>query len=247
MESPPTLRESKPTLLESPPTLRESPPTQMESTAFPKEAPKRLEAPPSGSPDLLPLRPDGKPLFPGELTGPGETRSRDRGVLLRLHGILLTHPPPFPAFRPRGETCPPRARGHFPLGVGRWDLRETVPERGAAHFPLGQAVGITGKARGMPGKQVFPSGRTIVISGKLAGYSIRRTRHSQAVYTEGMKASVSLPDDVFEETEHLAAELQTSRSQLIQPCNTGVRGQACHPIRTIGPSASLLATESYSK
>lgn len=33
-------------------------------------------------------------------------------------------------------------------------------------------------------------------------------------YTQGMKTAVSIPDDVFEEAERLAAELQTSRSQL---------------------------------
>lgn len=33
-------------------------------------------------------------------------------------------------------------------------------------------------------------------------------------YTLGMKTAVSIPDDVFEEAERLAAELQTSRSQL---------------------------------
>jgi metal-responsive CopG/Arc/MetJ family transcriptional regulator len=34
-------------------------------------------------------------------------------------------------------------------------------------------------------------------------------------YTEkGMKTTVSIPDDVFEEAERLAAELETSRSQL---------------------------------
>jgi hypothetical protein len=33
-------------------------------------------------------------------------------------------------------------------------------------------------------------------------------------YTAGMKTAVSIPDDVFEEAEHLATELQTSRSQL---------------------------------
>jgi hypothetical protein len=33
-------------------------------------------------------------------------------------------------------------------------------------------------------------------------------------YTEGMKTAVSIPDDVFEEAERLAAELGTSRSQL---------------------------------
>ena len=32
-------------------------------------------------------------------------------------------------------------------------------------------------------------------------------------YTLGMKTAVSIPDDVFEEAERLAAELQTSRSQ----------------------------------
>jgi hypothetical protein len=37
---------------------------------------------------------------------------------------------------------------------------------------------------------------------------------SQDSYTNGMKTAVSLPDDVFEEAERLAAELQTSRSQL---------------------------------
>jgi len=33
-------------------------------------------------------------------------------------------------------------------------------------------------------------------------------------YTKGMKTAVSIPDEVFEEAERLAAELQTSRSQL---------------------------------
>jgi len=33
-------------------------------------------------------------------------------------------------------------------------------------------------------------------------------------YTCGMKTAVSIPDDVFEEAERLADELQTSRSQL---------------------------------
>jgi metal-responsive CopG/Arc/MetJ family transcriptional regulator len=33
-------------------------------------------------------------------------------------------------------------------------------------------------------------------------------------YTLGMKTAVSIPDDVFEDAERLAAELQTSRSQL---------------------------------
>ena len=33
-------------------------------------------------------------------------------------------------------------------------------------------------------------------------------------YTCGMKTAISIPDDVFEEAERLAAKLQTSRSQL---------------------------------
>ena len=33
-------------------------------------------------------------------------------------------------------------------------------------------------------------------------------------HTYGMKTAISIPDDVFEEAERLAAELQTSRSQL---------------------------------
>lgn len=33
-------------------------------------------------------------------------------------------------------------------------------------------------------------------------------------YTWSMKTAVSIPDEVFEEAERLAAELQTSRSQL---------------------------------
>lgn len=33
-------------------------------------------------------------------------------------------------------------------------------------------------------------------------------------YTWGMKTAVSIPDEVFEEAERLASELQTSRSQL---------------------------------
>ena len=33
-------------------------------------------------------------------------------------------------------------------------------------------------------------------------------------YTTGMKTAVSIPDDIFEEAERLAAELKTSRSQL---------------------------------
>jgi hypothetical protein len=33
-------------------------------------------------------------------------------------------------------------------------------------------------------------------------------------YTFGMKTAVSIPDDVFEEAERLAADLRTSRSQL---------------------------------
>jgi metal-responsive CopG/Arc/MetJ family transcriptional regulator len=33
-------------------------------------------------------------------------------------------------------------------------------------------------------------------------------------YTWSMKTAVSIPDDVFEEAERLAMELQTSRSQL---------------------------------
>lgn len=33
-------------------------------------------------------------------------------------------------------------------------------------------------------------------------------------YTWSMKTAVSIPDDVFEEAERLAVELQTSRSQL---------------------------------
>jgi len=33
-------------------------------------------------------------------------------------------------------------------------------------------------------------------------------------YTHGMKAAVSIPDDVFRDAERLAAELKTSRSQL---------------------------------
>jgi hypothetical protein len=33
-------------------------------------------------------------------------------------------------------------------------------------------------------------------------------------YTRGMKTAVSIPDEVFEEAERLASELQTSRSQL---------------------------------
>jgi predicted transcriptional regulator len=33
-------------------------------------------------------------------------------------------------------------------------------------------------------------------------------------YTSSMKTAISIPDDVFEEAERLAAELQTSRSQL---------------------------------
>jgi len=33
-------------------------------------------------------------------------------------------------------------------------------------------------------------------------------------YTFGMKTAVSIPDDVFEEAERLAARLQTSRSRL---------------------------------
>ena len=33
-------------------------------------------------------------------------------------------------------------------------------------------------------------------------------------YTTGMKTAISIPDDVFEEAERLAIELQTSRSQL---------------------------------
>jgi metal-responsive CopG/Arc/MetJ family transcriptional regulator len=33
-------------------------------------------------------------------------------------------------------------------------------------------------------------------------------------YTRSMKTAISIPDDVFEEAERLAAELQTSRSQL---------------------------------
>lgn len=36
----------------------------------------------------------------------------------------------------------------------------------------------------------------------------------QAGYTKGMKTAISIPDEVFEEAERLAAELQTSRSQL---------------------------------
>lgn len=35
-----------------------------------------------------------------------------------------------------------------------------------------------------------------------------------ASYTNGMKTAISIPDDIFEEAERLAAELQTSRSQL---------------------------------
>ena len=33
-------------------------------------------------------------------------------------------------------------------------------------------------------------------------------------YTLGMKTAVSIPDEVFEDAERLATELQTSRSQL---------------------------------
>lgn len=33
-------------------------------------------------------------------------------------------------------------------------------------------------------------------------------------YTSGMKTAISIPDDVFEEAERLAAELKTSRSRL---------------------------------
>jgi metal-responsive CopG/Arc/MetJ family transcriptional regulator len=33
-------------------------------------------------------------------------------------------------------------------------------------------------------------------------------------YTPGMKTAVSIPDEVFDEAERLAVELQTSRSQL---------------------------------
>ena len=33
-------------------------------------------------------------------------------------------------------------------------------------------------------------------------------------YTRGMKTAISIPDDVYEEAERLATELQTSRSQL---------------------------------
>jgi hypothetical protein len=33
-------------------------------------------------------------------------------------------------------------------------------------------------------------------------------------YTTSIKTAVSIPDDVFEEAERLAAEMQTSRSQL---------------------------------
>ena len=33
-------------------------------------------------------------------------------------------------------------------------------------------------------------------------------------YTNGMKTAISIPDDVFEEAERLAAELKTSRSRL---------------------------------
>jgi len=33
-------------------------------------------------------------------------------------------------------------------------------------------------------------------------------------YASGMKTAVSIPDDVFEEAERLATQLQTSRSQL---------------------------------
>ena len=33
-------------------------------------------------------------------------------------------------------------------------------------------------------------------------------------YTRSMKTAISIPDDVFEEAERLAIELQTSRSQL---------------------------------
>jgi predicted transcriptional regulator len=40
------------------------------------------------------------------------------------------------------------------------------------------------------------------------------TRHAAAGNTTGMKAAVSIPDEVFEEGERLARRLQTSRSQL---------------------------------
>ena len=39
-------------------------------------------------------------------------------------------------------------------------------------------------------------------------------RPSLGGYTTGMKTAISIPDDVFEEAERLAIELQTSRSQL---------------------------------
>jgi len=39
-------------------------------------------------------------------------------------------------------------------------------------------------------------------------------RPSQGGYTQSMKTAVSIPDDVFEEAERLAMDLQTSRSQL---------------------------------
>src|SRR6266511_1777128 len=40
------------------------------------------------------------------------------------------------------------------------------------------------------------------------------TSQGQSGYTTGMKTAISIPDDVFEEAERLATELQTSRSQL---------------------------------
>jgi hypothetical protein len=36
----------------------------------------------------------------------------------------------------------------------------------------------------------------------------------QRGYTPGMKTAISIPDNLFEEAERLAAELRTSRSQL---------------------------------
>jgi len=48
----------------------------------------------------------------------------------------------------------------------------------------------------------------------LGGGLLCLTGPSLGGYTLGMKTAVSIPDEVFEEAERLAAELQTSRSQL---------------------------------
>jgi predicted transcriptional regulator len=47
-------------------------------------------------------------------------------------------------------------------------------------------------------------------------HTIRRRVHEGAYlgYTRGMKTAISIPDDLFEEADRLAARLKQSRSQL---------------------------------